>query len=145
MLLLNFYRAYFALTSGALVYFLLYRSLWLAVGIAVVTRTGWFFIEKAMHTVFISRWFEENQAAFKEQFGPYGIRLINRAETDAAVKNSLAEVFTPDLKKLKQTVDSLDAMDVIFKAGMRPDGDTWQLHDLKLKYGKWRLEKHATR
>jgi hypothetical protein len=141
MWIISFYRLAIALAMGALGYFLLLRSLWLALGIAAASRTAWYFVERVLTKRRINRWFEEHQGAFKEEFGPYGIRLINRAESDLSLKSSLAEVFTPDLGKLKANVDNLEAMDALFKAGLRPDGDAWQLHDLKLRYGKMRLER----
>ena len=86
---------------------------------------------------------QAHSAQFKELLGPYGIRMINKAEQDPGIRKSLSEVFTPDLKKLKSTVDQLEMMDTLFKAGMQPDADTYQLHDLKLKYGKYRVEKES--
>ncbi|MBN2036576.1 MAG: hypothetical protein JW768_07515 [Chitinispirillaceae bacterium] len=141
MFLLHFYRLYCSLVAGAAVYFLLYQKLWLFFVTVVVFRIIWFIIEGRISAMRINKAFDEHQGFFKEQYGPYGIRLINKAETDKTVKLSLAEVFTPNMKKLQDTVRSLEAMDVIFNAGMRPDGDAWQLHDLKLKYGRYRLEK----
>ena len=41
------------------------------------------------------------------------------------------------MKKLQEAVKTLETMDVLFSAGMRPDANVWQLHDLKLKYGDW--------
>jgi hypothetical protein len=141
----SFYRLYFSLAAGAMCCLFAFRSIWIGLAAAAVSRTVWYLVERRIRKIRVDRWFEEHQAAFKERFGPYGIRLINRAESDPSIKNSLAEVFTPDLKKLKENVASLEVMDALFSAGMRPDGDAWQLHDLKLKYGKSRLEKTVSR
>ena len=140
MFLLTFYRFYIALLAGAAVYFLIYPKLWLCFAIIVAVRTVWYFTERFMEKLAINRSIEEHQTRFKELYGPYGIRLVNKAESDPAIRRSLAEVFTPNLKKLQENVKTLETMDVLFNAGMRPDGDAWQLHDLKLKYGKYRLE-----
>ena len=141
MWIFTFYRLYCALVVGSLSYFLFVHSLWCVAGVAVLARTVWHLVERVVRKKRIAAWFDEHEGAFKEQFGPYGIRIINRAETDPAVKSSLAEVFTPHRAALRRNVDNLEAMDAIFKAGMRPDAETWQLHDLKLQYGKFRLEK----
>ena len=53
-------------------------------------------------------------------------------------------MFTSNQKKLQKAVEQLEMMDTLFKAGMRPEGDEYLLHDLKLKYGKYRLEKGKT-
>jgi hypothetical protein len=53
----------------------------------------------------------------------------------------LSEVFTPNYKQLTKTVEQLEVMDTLFKSGLSPDGDTYQLHELKLKYAKYRIEK----
>ncbi|MDG5814533.1 hypothetical protein QA601_05565 [Chitinispirillales bacterium ANBcel5] len=68
---------------------------------------------------------------------------MNKAENDYSLKASLAEVFVTDLNTLRKTVESLEVMDTLFKAGMRPDSDSYQLHDLKLKYGKYRIEESS--
>jgi hypothetical protein len=141
MFLLTFYRLYCAAALGSLAYFFAYPSLWTSLAVAIVVRVAWYFMERFIKNLRIGRWFDLHQSAFKELCGPYGIRLVNKAESDPSIRASLAEVFTPDLKKLQENVKNLETMDVIFKAGMRPDGDAWQLHDLKLKYGKHRLEK----
>ncbi|MBN1129793.1 MAG: hypothetical protein JXA71_12440 [Chitinispirillaceae bacterium] len=140
MFLVSFYRFYFALIAGAATYFLLFPNLWLSIVIVIAVRTIWLLVERFVEKLAIDRSFEEHRTAFKELYGPYGIRLINKAESNPSVKRSLAEVFTPNLKKLRENVKTLETMDVLFNAGMRPDGDSWQLHDLKLKYGKHRLE-----
>jgi hypothetical protein len=93
-------------------------------------------------TIRIKKWYKIHEANFKELTGPYGIRLINKADSDTAVRNSLAEVFTSSFQELRKTVEQLEMMDTLFKSGLRPDGDSYQLHDLKLKYARHRLEKN---
>jgi hypothetical protein len=100
----------------------------------------WFYIESVSKKWGIDKNFKKHVSEFKQEYGPYGIRIINKAEKEWRVKASLAEVFTSDKKKLKKTVEQLEAMDALFSAGMRPEGDEFLLHDLKLKYGKLRLE-----
>jgi|WetSurMetagenome_2_1015567.scaffolds.fasta_scaffold43181_3 hypothetical protein len=141
MFLLTFYRFYIALAAGAAAYFLFLPNLWISIAIAIAVRVIWLFAERFLEKLTINRSFEAHQTKFKELYGPYGIRLANKAESDASIRRSLAEVFTPNMKKLQEAVKTLETMDVLFNAGMRPDGDAWQLHDLKLKYGKYRLEK----
>jgi hypothetical protein len=143
MFLLTFYRFYIALLAGASVYFLILPRLWFAIGIAIAARVAWLLVERLMKKLAINRSFEAHQTKFKELYGPYGIRLINKAESDPSIKQSLAEVFVNDAKKLQENVKTLETMEVLFNAGMRPDGDAWQLHDLKLKYGKYRVEKEG--
>jgi hypothetical protein len=41
---------------------------------------------------------------------------------------------------LAAAVEQLEVMDTLFQAGMRPQGDQYLLHDLKLKYGRSRLQ-----
>lgn len=89
----------------------------------------------------MNKLFKQNETEFKQLYGPYGIRLINKAETDWQTKKSLAEVFTNKKSNLKNTVEQLEVMNTLFQAGLKPDGDAYLLHDLKLKYGKHRLEK----
>jgi hypothetical protein len=98
-------------------------------------------LEKKINRYRIGRWFKKHSSQFKELAGPYGIRIINKSETDPSVKESLSEVFTPNYKQLTKTVEQLEVMDTLFKSGLSPDGDTYQLHDLKLKYAKYRIEK----
>ncbi len=86
--------------------------------------------------------FKSHVTPFKELTGPYGIRLINKAENEHTVKESLAEVFTPNRKELQKVLEQLEVMDTLFKSGLRPDGSSYQLHDLKLKYAKHRIEKN---
>jgi hypothetical protein len=143
MFLLTFYRFYIALLAGAAVFFLILPRLWFAIGIAIAARVAWLLVERLMKKLAINRSFEAHQTKFKELYGPYGIRLINKAESDPSIKQSLAEVFVKDSKKLQENVKTLETMEVLFNAGMRPDGDAWQLHDLKLKYGKYRVEKEG--
>jgi hypothetical protein len=84
--------------------------------------------------------FRRHIADFKQQFGPYGIRIANQAEQDRRLKASLAEVFTDSIPALRTCVEQLEVMDTLFCSGLRPAGDQYLLHDLKLRYGKLRLE-----
>ena len=59
----------------------------------------------------------------------------------SGILKRILQKFSPQTKKkLKKTVEQLEMMDTLFKAGMRPEGDEFLLHDLKLKYGKYRLD-----
>jgi hypothetical protein len=140
MWLFSFYRMYASMALGCAAALLAVHTWWFGVITAVAARIGWGFIELLIDNIRINRSFKAHSHAFKQELGPYGIRMINKAEKEAAVKKQLAEVFTGDEKKLRRAVEQLEMMDTLFKAGMRPDGDTYQLHDLKLKYGKWRIE-----
>ncbi len=137
--LFSFYRFFFSL-SGGVVAAISLKHWWISLPAAAVIRYVWYKIEQVLKNRATDRLFDQHAAEFKQLTGPYGIRLINKAEQDKVVKNSLAEVFTPDIKKLKDTVEQLEVMDTLFKAGMHPDGDAYQLHDLKLKYAKYRLK-----
>ena len=140
MIFLRWYRFYISVILGACVYFVWFSTWWTWVGTAVLSRAIWMFIERWLHARRIEQSFEKHSYPFKQFTGPYGIRLVNKSESDRSVRITLAEVFTSDLKQLKKAVEQLELMDTLFKAGMQPDGDTWQLHDLKLKYGRHRLE-----
>lgn len=140
MFLFQFYRFYFSLTVGILVRLFLLRSWWVIVPVTVLMRILWLVIENAVKKNIANRLFREHAYTFKQELGPYGIRMINKAEKEPHVKKSLVEVFTPDENKLRKAVEQLEMMDTLFKAGMRPDADNWQLHDLKLKYARWRIE-----
>lgn len=139
MFLLNFYRFYVSVAAGAAVYFLLLHSVWIWILTTVLVRAGWFGVETLLQRMRTQQAFTRHIGEFKQLYGPYGIRLANKAENDQRVKNSLAEVFTDNKKQLKKNVEQLEVMDTLFKAGMRPEGDEYLLHDLKLKYGKHRL------
>jgi hypothetical protein len=141
MLALSFYRFYASITAGVLTYILFSRSLWSGLLSALAVRLAWFGVERSIAAIFIKRHYERHVYEFKQQLGPYGIRLANMAQRDWTVKKSLDEVFTSNVKKLQQNVDQLRALDTLFSAGMRPDAQTYQLHDCKLKYGTYRLEK----
>lgn len=140
MFLLQFYRFYFALAVGTVTYFVLIKTWWGALLGVLISRILWLLIEHALKRCAINRSFHQHETPFKQQMGPYGIRMVNRADSNWQVKKSLAEVFINDEKQLKKNVEQLEMMDTLFRAGMRPDGESYQLHDLKLKYGKWRLE-----
>lgn len=141
MWLLTFYRFYLSLFFGFTIYFFLIQNIWLGILATVAFRTIWYGIERFIRHGSIKKSFKIHSASFKQQFGPYGIRIANKAEDDWHTKESLAEVFTPNTKKLQKTVEQLEMMDTLFQAGMRPEGDEYLLHDLKFKYGKLRLEK----
>ncbi len=141
MWLLSFYRLYVSIAAGVAAGLFLVRTWWFGLLAAIFVRMLWGGIEHLVERVRINKSFEEHAHAFKQELGPYGIRMINKAEKDGSVKRQLAEVFTADETKLRKAVEQLEMMDTLFKAGMRPDGDTYQLHDLKLKYGKFRIEK----
>jgi hypothetical protein len=140
-ILFKFYRLYFSIAAGATLFFTLLHQWWALICGSIFARIIWHLIEKQIEKKLIDKTFEQHAYEFKQQFGPYGIRLINKAESDYSIKKSLAEVFTSDSKKLKETADQLSAMDTLFNAGFRPEGDTFLLHELKLKYCKYRLEK----
>jgi hypothetical protein len=141
MFLLNFYRFYASLCCGAAFYFFAAHSVWFSIGVALAARVVWFAIEKTVASIIINKLFNRHIYEFKQQLGPYGIRLANKAETDTSLKKSLAEVFVAEAGALKKNVEQLEMFDTLYKAGMRPDAETYQVHDCKLKYGKYRLEK----
>ncbi|MBD3420925.1 MAG: hypothetical protein GF398_12465 [Chitinivibrionales bacterium] len=141
MWIFNFYRLYCSLAAGLLYYFFIQRSWWQALLILIAARAGWFGISWYIKKVATDRAFNKYIGEFKEKYGPYGIRMANKAENNRRIKESLAEIFVADMQKLKKNVEQLDVMDTLFNAGMRPEGDEYLLHDLKLKYGKERLAK----
>jgi hypothetical protein len=141
MFLLNFYRFYASLCFGAAFYFFAAHSLWFSLAIALAARVIWFATEKTVGSIRVDKLFKRHLYEFKQQLGPYGIRLANKAETDKTFKKSLTEVFVTETSVLKKNVEQLEMFDTLFKAGMQPDAETYQVHDCKLKYGKYRLEK----
>jgi hypothetical protein len=141
MAFFGFYRLYASLCAGILVYVLLRQSAWIALACAIAFRSCWFFIERAVQAVLVEKHFKRHIYEFKQQLGPYGIRMANKAEGDRSIKKNLAEVFVPDVKQLQKNYDQLKVLDALFGAGMRPDQESWQLHDCKLKYAAFRLEK----
>ncbi len=140
MWILGFYRAYLSFCIGIILYILVLKSIWLLLASMILARIGWYCIERQINHFAINRDFRTHIYRFKQNLGPYGIRLANKAETDWQVKKSLSEVFTANRNKLKKHVEQLQMMDTLFKAGIQPDGDAYQLHDCKLAYGKFRLE-----
>jgi hypothetical protein len=140
MWLANFYRFYAAIAAGA-VGFVFLHSVWAWIGITILFRAAWFGVEYALNRMAIDSAFRAHQAEFRQLYGPYGIRMTNKAETDARIRRSLAEVFVKKPAKLRKAVEQLEVMDTLFQAGMRPEGDEYLLHDLKLKYGRHRLAK----
>ncbi len=141
MWLFSFYRFYCACVFGLSVYFFYIRNVWVSILVIICFRVAWFLIERMIHRHAIRKDFTKHITDFKQQHGPYGIRIANKAEKEWQIKASLSEVFTPNIKKLQKTVEQLEMFDTLFKAGMRPQGDEYLLHDLKLKYGKERLQR----
>ena len=141
MWLLNFYRFYASLALGVAATVFIVHRWWFGLLVFIAARTCWALVELFIGRLTIDRLFKKHAYEFKQQLGPYGIRMINRAEKDASVRRSLTEVFTDNEKKLRKAIENLEVMDTLFRAGMRPDGDAYQLHDLKLKYGKYRIER----
>jgi hypothetical protein len=141
MAFLNFYRLYASLCAGFAIYMFLGRNVWLALGCAAAFRLSWFFVEGSVSRILVEVRFKRHIHEFKQQLGPYGIRLANRAEGDRAVRKSLSEVFVPSLKKLKINYDYLKVLDTLYAAGMRPDQESLHLNDCKLKYAAFRLER----
>jgi len=139
MWLIRFYRLFVALGSGTLVYLLLFRSVWALLGTLFGIRFLWFYIERQLRKHTINRRFNQHAYAFKQLFGPYGIRLINKAESDWPIKKSLSEVFVSNEKTLASALETLEVLETLHKAGMSPAGDDYLLHDLKIKYAKHRL------
>jgi hypothetical protein len=141
MFLFNFYRLYASLCAGILFYVLCAGSFWISAAVAIGFRLAWFFIEHKINSIVVNKLFNRHLFEFKQQLGPYGIRLANKAENDRHLKKSLSEVFVADPAVLKNNVEQLEMFDTLYKAGMRPDSETYQVHDCKLKYGKYRLDK----
>jgi hypothetical protein len=141
MFLFTFHRSIIAGFCGTAVYLALLHKWWAWVIVSLLTRIIWFFIEQRISHFEINKLFKQNETEFKQLYGPYGIRLINKAESDWQTKKNLAEVFTNKMSTLKNTVEQLEVMNSLFQAGLKPDGEAYLLHDLKLKYGKHRLEK----
>ncbi len=140
MWLLSFYRFYASLGVGVVAYFLS-RGVAAGVACAIAFRLLWCAMERAIAFFIIDERFNRHVYEFKQQLGPYGIRMANMAQRDRKIKKSLSEVFTPNMKNLEKCVDQLKMMDTLFRAGMRPDAETQQLHDCKLKYGTYRLDR----
>ncbi len=145
MWIFSLYRLYTAIAGAVFFYLFVYPSIWLSILTFFFIRFLWFFIERTIKKVQINKLFFQHIALFKQEYGPYGIRLANKAEQNWRIKESLSEVFVSDIKKLETAVSHLEAMDALFNAGMRPEGDEFLMHDLKLKYGKARLEKEKSK
>ena len=142
MWILSFYRFYLSVFSGLSVYFFFVQNIWIALLSTIITRIIWFLCEQLLKRYAVQKDYRNHITEFKQLNGPYGIRIANKADKEWRFKESLAEVFTAKQKKLQKAVEQLEMMDTLFKAGMRPEGDEFLLHDLKLKYGKYRLEKN---
>jgi hypothetical protein len=141
MWLFGFYRLYVSLCAGIAFWLFCIHSIWLSLAVLVAFRAFWFGVEKFIERILIGRDFNQHIYSFKQELGPYGIRLANRAEQDWHIKKSLAEVFVSSPARLSKNVEQLALMDTLFKAGMSPAGDDFLLHDCKLKYGKYRLSR----
>jgi len=139
MWIFGFHRMYLSIAAGIGSAFLLVHTWWFALMNAVIARVLIAVGEHLAGIISVNRAFRVHAYAFRQELGPYGIRMINRAEKDMRIRKSLAEVFTKSEKKLRKAVEQLEMMETLFKAGMSPDADTWQLHDLKLKYGRFRV------
>lgn len=139
MLLFAFYRLYTALAAGAAFYVFVRPSMGLAIAVAAGVRLLWLAADIAL-----AHWRTESRCRrhlphFRQEFGPYGIRIANKSQTDPRIRRSLAEAFDPNPARLRKTVEQLEALDALFSAGLRPEGDEYLLHDLKLKYARRRL------
>jgi hypothetical protein len=140
MIVFTFYRFYCSIACGLYVYFFVFHSIWTAIATIIVIRAVWMGIESLVKRVYVDRAFSAHIYTFKQELGPYGIRMANKAESDRRIKKSLADVFTPDVKKFKKNMEHLEVLDTLYRAGMRPDDETYQLHDCAIKYGRFRLE-----
>jgi hypothetical protein len=141
MWLFGFYRIYLSLCAGIAFWLFCAKSIWLSIFVAIAFRALWFAVEKIIERIMISRDFNRHAYSFKQELGPYGIRLANKAEQDWHIKKSLAEVFVSSPARLKKNVEQLTVMDTLVKAGMSLEGDASLLHDCKLKYGTSRLSR----
>ena len=141
MILFKFYRAWASILAAAFVFVYVKPLWWFAAGVALAIRILWAVVDRFLEKARVERLFRRHGAAFKQLCGPYGIRIANKAEKDWRVKKSLAEVFEVHHETLKKNVEQLEMLDTLFGAGMRPEGDEYLIHDLKLKYGKYRLER----
>jgi hypothetical protein len=139
----SFHRSLISAACGILLYFILFHAVWPSALAAVITRILWGVVETVWNEARITRLVNNELPAFKQHFGPYGIRIANKAKSDRRVRRALAEVFETNPARLQKTVEQLEVIDALFQAGMRPHGDEFLLHDLRLKYGKKRLENTA--
>ncbi|MDD5675135.1 MAG: hypothetical protein PHC61_13280, partial [Chitinivibrionales bacterium] len=93
MVVFSFYRFYLSIAAGFLSYFLVLPSIWFSVAIAIGVRVFIGAIEKMMRIIAVDRCFKLHEYRFKQLLGPYGIRMINKAEKSFALRKSLYEVF----------------------------------------------------
>jgi len=131
---------YAALCVGLAEYFFVMRSVWLSIATIIAVRLIWYAIERFVEGIIIKRDFNRHAFEFKQQLGPYGIRMANKADNEWHIKKSLADVFTSNQARLRKNIEQLQMLDTLYKAGMTPDPETYQLHDCKLKYGLYRIE-----
>lgn len=106
MWILSFYRAYFAVCAGAAEYFLLKKSLWLSAAAALVVRVLWFAVEQGIRRAIINRDFKRHVYEFKQQLGPYGIRMANKADNEWPIKKALPKFSLQTRQSLKKTSNS---------------------------------------
>ncbi|MBN1983397.1 MAG: hypothetical protein JW795_17805 [Chitinivibrionales bacterium] len=141
MWIFQFYRFFISVGAASVSYFFFFKNIWFSFFIFIIIRSMWFGIEKSINRFQVNASFKKHIPQFKQLYGPYGIRIANKADSENHIKKSLSEVFTEKKSILKKNVENLEVMDTLFKSGLRPEGDSYLLHDLKLKYGKYRLEK----
>lgn len=140
MWIFSFYRLYLSVAAGIGAAYLFLPVWWFGIICTVLIRAAIAGGEHIAALYAVNRLFTKHSYTFRQELGPYGIRMVNRAEKDTRLRKSLAEVFVASEKKLRKALEQLELMDTLYKAGMQPDADTWQLHDLKLKYARFRLE-----
>ena len=107
MVILGFYRFYASLCAGILASLLLWHHVWFAIACTVAFRSLWYSIDHLVNHFLVEKYFKLHLYEFKQQLGPYGIRIANKAESDYRIKRSLVEVFAPDMKKLQKNADQL--------------------------------------
>ncbi|MCX7726509.1 MAG: hypothetical protein N2053_06640 [Chitinispirillaceae bacterium] len=139
MWIFNFYRLYFAILVGFISYFFLLRRWWFSLLMTLLFRVLWGVTEYLIKRIQTNNIFKKYSFDFKQKFGPYGIRIINKGEQSYEIRKSLCEVFTDDERKLSKVIEELETMNALFNAGLRPEGDNFLLYDLKLKYAREHL------
>ena len=139
MWFLEYYRFYLTIILVIILWLFLKITIFFAIAIGLFFRIIWLIVERLIERIKIERFFKKHIYSFKQELGPYGIRIANQAEKNFSIKKSLSEVFVNNPKQLKKNVEQLEIMDTLFKAGISPQGDAYLLHDCKLKYGKIRL------
>jgi hypothetical protein len=138
--ILSFFRFYCCGALAALICYQTPLSWWWLLPITLLLRAAVGLGEAQVQRLQRNRNWQRHCGPFKQFCGPYGIRLVNKAEHDRRIRRSLSEVFVSDPARLQKNLASLEALDALFKAGMAPQGDEYLLHDLKLKYARHRLQ-----